>query len=87
MAQFLYPISDVTNTFASGGFADIDETSPSDTDYAGIPEAWMDRSLAVESALVLLRQYDKLWQAVITQLMQHESITDGELRALARESV
>src|SRR5210317_29240 len=34
MAQFLYPISDVTKTFASGGFADIDEASPSDTDFA-----------------------------------------------------
>lgn len=34
MAQFLYPISDVTNTFSGGGFASIDEVTPSDTDYA-----------------------------------------------------
>ena len=34
MAQFLRPISDITNTFASGGFADIDEVTFSDTDYA-----------------------------------------------------
>ena len=34
MAQFLRPDSNITQSSFTGGFADIDETSPSDADYA-----------------------------------------------------
>jgi len=33
MAQFVRPTSDVTNGWASGGFEDINEASPSDADF------------------------------------------------------
>jgi len=34
MAQFARPTSDVTNAWASGGWAEIDEVTPSDSDFA-----------------------------------------------------
>lgn len=59
---------------------------PSDTDYTGLPDAWEDRMSAVENALALLRRHDDLWHAVITQLVENELITNGELKKLATRS-
>lgn len=58
---------------------------PSDTDYAGIPDSWDDRSAAVEGALTLLRDHRKLWKAVVAHLVQNEAISGGVLKDLVQQ--
>jgi hypothetical protein len=58
---------------------------PSDTDYAGIPDAWDVRSQAVDRALDLLRKHRKLYNAVVDELTQNEDITAGELEDLVKQ--
>jgi hypothetical protein len=84
VAEELYddPETEPTGIMDSWELGDI---TPSPSDLSVCPADWQERSKAVQDAVNLLRQHKALFDRIMSELLEHESLTDGQIADLAAE--